>query len=164
MNWAPSHDPKIGTYVNGVYLGRPQGGVFDFLDINRVEVLRGAQGTLFGRHTTAGLVHVISNRPTDEFDYSVGAGIGNDNARRVEGMLNLPLNDVLAARLAFQHREADGYVRNTGTGEDWSDENSMSARLSTRTPAATPTPTARPWTCLSTWASPTSRPSLRSAT
>ena len=85
MNWAPSHDPKIGTYVNGVYLGRPQGGVFDFLDINRVEVLRGAQGTLFGRNTTAGLVHVISNRPTDEFDYSVGAGIGNDNAAGSRG-------------------------------------------------------------------------------
>ena len=132
VNWAPSQDPKIGTYVDGVYLGRPQGGVFDFLDIDRVEVLRGPQGTLFGRNTTAGLVHVISNRPTDYFDYSVGAGVGNDNARRVEGMVNLPLNDVLAARLAFQHREADGYVRNTGTGEDWNDENSMSARLSLR--------------------------------
>ena len=132
VNWAPSQDPKIGTYVDGVYLGRPQGGVFDFMDIDRVEVLRGPQGTLFGRNTTAGLVHIISNRPTDEFDYSVGAGIGNDNARRVEGMLNLPLNDVLAARFAFQSREADGYVRNVGTGEDWGDENSTSARLSFR--------------------------------
>lgn len=132
VNWAPSQDPKIGTYVDGVYLGRPQGGVFDFMDIDRVEVLRGPQGTLFGRNTTAGLVHVISNRPTDEFDYSVGAGIGNDNARRLEGMINLPLNDVLAARLAFQTREADGYVRNVGTGEDWGDENSTSARLSFR--------------------------------
>ena len=132
VNWAPSQDPKIGTYVDGVYLGRPQGGVFDFLDIDRVEVLRGPQGTLFGRNTTAGLVHVISNRPTDEFDYSVGAAIGNDDARRVEGMINLPLNDVLAARLAFQHREANGYVENVGSGEDWGDENSMSARLSFR--------------------------------
>ena len=132
VNWAPSQDPKIGTYVDGVYLGRPQGGVFDFMDIDRVEVLRGPQGTLFGRNTTAGLVHVISNRPTNEFDYSVGAGIGNDNARRVEGMVNLPLNDVLAARLAFQSREADGYVRNVGAGEDWGDENSMSARVSFR--------------------------------
>ena len=132
VNWAPSQDPKIGTYVDGVYLGRPQGGVFDFMDIDRVEVLRGPQGTLFGRNTTAGLVHIISNRPSDEFDYSVGAGIGNDNARRVEGMLNLPLNDVLAARFAFQSREADGYVRNVGTGEDWGDENSSSARLSLR--------------------------------
>ena len=132
VNWAPSQDPKIGTYVDGVYLGRPQGGQFDFLDVDRVEVLRGPQGTLFGRNTTAGLVHIITNRPTDEFDYSVGAGIGNDNARRVEGMLNLPLNDVLAARLAVQHREADGYVRNVGTGEDWGDENSTMARLSFR--------------------------------
>ena len=131
-NWAPVHDPKIGTYVDGIYLGRPQGGVFDFLDIERVEVLRGPQGTLFGRNTTAGLVHVISNRPRDEFDYSVGAGVGNDGILTTEAMVNVPLSDTLAARLAFQHRESDGYVHNTATGEDWNDENSQGARLSFR--------------------------------
>ena len=132
VNWAPVHDPKIGTYVDGVYLGRPQGGVFDFLDIDRVEVLRGPQGTLFGRNTTAGLVHVISNRPRDDLDYSFGAGFGNDGIRTAQAMLNVPLNDSLAMRLAVQHRGADGYVHNTATGQDWNDENAQGARLSFR--------------------------------
>ena len=132
VNWAPTQDPKIGIYVDGVYVGRSQGAVFDFLDVDRVEVLRGPQGTLFGRNTTAGLVHVISNRPEREFDYAVSTGVGNDGILMGEAMLNMPLSDSLAARLAVQHREADGYVKNTGTGEDWNDENSQMARLSLR--------------------------------
>ena len=132
VNWSPVHDPKIGTYVDGVYLGRPQGGVFDFLDIDRVEVLRGPQGTLFGRNTTAGLVHVVSNRPRNELDYSLGAGAGNDGILTMQGMVNVPITDALAARFAIQHRESDGYVHNTATGEDWNDENAQGARLSFR--------------------------------
>lgn len=132
VNWAPTQDPKIGIYVDGVYVGRSQGAVFDFLDVDRVEVLRGPQGTLFGRNTTAGLVHVISNRPESEFDYAVGTGVGNDGILTGEAMINIPLSDTFAARLAVQHREADGYVKNTGTGDDWNDENSQMARLSLR--------------------------------
>ena len=132
INWAPVHDPKIGVYVDGVYLARPQGAVFDFLDIDRVEVLRGPQGTLFGRNTTAGLIHVISKRPEEEFDYSVNAGVGNRGQVRASAMLNAPLGDTLSARLAIQHRETDGYVENTATGEDWNSENSQMGRLSLR--------------------------------
>ena len=132
VNWAPTQDPKIGIYVDGVYLGRSQGAVFDFLDVDRVEVLRGPQGTLFGRNTTAGLIHVISNRPQEAFDYAVAAGVGNDGILTGEAMINIPFSDTLAARLAVQHREADGYVKNTGTGEDWNDEDSQVARLSLR--------------------------------
>ena len=132
VNWAPTQDPKIGIYLDGVYLGRSQGAVFDFLDVDRVEVLRGPQGTLFGRNTTAGLIHVISNRPQEEFDYAVSTGVGNDGILTGEAMINIPLSDTFAARLAVQHREADGYVKNTGTGEDWNDENSQMARLSLR--------------------------------
>ena len=132
VNWAPTQDPKIGLYVDGVYLGRPQGGVFDFLDIDRVEVLRGPQGTLFGRNTAAGLVHVVSNRPARRREYSLAAGIGNDGGRLARAVLNAPLGDGLAARLAFQHRSSDGYMENTATGEDWNDENAQTARLSVR--------------------------------
>ncbi len=132
VNWAPTQDPKIGTYQDGVYLGRPQGGVFDFLDVERVEVLRGPQGTLFGRNTTAGLVHVITRRPQPEFDYRVSAGAGIDGVVTAEAMINVPFSDTFAARLAVQHRESDGFVENTATGEDWNDEDSQNARLSFR--------------------------------
>ncbi len=132
VNWAPTQDPKIGVYVDGVYLGRSQGAVFDFLDVARVEVLRGPQGTLFGRNTTAGLVHIISNRPQDAFDYAVSAGAGNDGGLRGSAMLNIPLGETLAARIAVQHRESDGYVENTATGEKWNDENAQLGRLSLR--------------------------------
>lgn len=132
VNWAPTQDPKIGTYSDGVYLGRPQGGVFDLLDVERVEVLRGPQGSLFGRNTTAGLVNVISNRPESRYDASFTGGFGSDGALNGDAMVNIPFTDDLAARLAFQHRESDGYVKNTGTGEDWNDENAQQARLSLR--------------------------------
>ncbi|MEZ5557645.1 MAG: TonB-dependent receptor [Pseudomonadales bacterium] len=130
VNWSPTQDPKIGIYQDGVYLGRPQGAVFDFMDVERVEVLRGPQGTLFGRNTTAGLVHVISKRPESEFDYRVGGGFGNDGQIKAEAMVNLPVNDTLAFRIAAQHRQSDGYMDNTGTGDDWNDENSQNARAS----------------------------------
>ena len=132
VNWAPTQDPKIGTYVDGVYLGRPQGGVFDFLDVERVEVLRGPQGTLFGRNTTAGLIHVLSNRPTNEFEFSVGGGFGVDGILRGDAVINVPVSDTFAMRLAVGHKESDGYVKNTGSGDDWNDEDSQSARLSFR--------------------------------
>ena len=56
VNWSTTQDPKIGIYIDGVYLSRPQGGLIDVMDLERVEVLRGPQGTLFGRNTTAGLI------------------------------------------------------------------------------------------------------------
>lgn len=132
VNWAPTQDPKIGTYMNGVYLGRAQGGVFDLMDIERVEVLRGPQGTLFGRNTTAGLVHVISNRPTDQFDYALTGGGGVDGILKAEAMVNMPLSDTLAMRFAVLHRQSDGYVENTATDELWNDENAQHLRWSLR--------------------------------
>ena len=129
-NWSPPQDPKVGIYVDGVYLGRPQGSVFDLLYVERVEVLRGPQGTLFGRNTTAGLVHVITKRPGPEFEGALVGGFGNDDQYAFDGMVNLPLGEALAARFAVQARSAEGYVKNTATGQDWNDDNSQTARAS----------------------------------
>lgn len=129
-NWSPPQDPKVGIYVDGVYLGRPQGSVFDLLDVERVEVLRGPQGTLFGRNTTAGLVHVITRRPGQEFEGALVGGAGNDGQYSFDGTVNVPIAETLAARIAFQTRKADGYVKNTATGQDWNDDNSQTLRAS----------------------------------
>ncbi len=130
VNWSPTQDPKVGVYLDGVYLGRPQGAVFDMLDIDRIEVLRGPQGTLFGRNTTAGLVHVITRKPQSHFESWVYAGAGNDAQKSLGGMLNVPLTDDLAVRFSAQHRQSDGYVKNRSTGDDWNDENSQLGRAS----------------------------------
>lgn len=128
VNWGPTQDPKVGTYVDGVYLGRPQGGVFDLFDVDRVEVLRGPQGTLFGRNTTAGLVHVITKNPTQEYAAKMSVGVGNDKQRTTNLLLNAPLIDgVLAGRLAMQTRKDNGYMKDM-SGREWNETDSKSAR------------------------------------
>ncbi len=128
VNWGPTQDPKVGTYIDGVYLGRPQGGVFDLFDIERVEVLRGPQGTLFGRNTTAGLIQVITKDPTHDFEMTVQAGIGNDEQVNTDIVINGSLIDgVLAGRLAMQTRRDDGFMKDMA-GRDWHQTDSQSAR------------------------------------
>jgi len=93
-NWSGTQDPKIGMYVDGVYLSRPQGALVDFNDVERVEVLRGPQGTLFGRNTTAGLIHIINNRPsTDGFESDITLGAGNDGQSNYGFVVNAPLSE-----------------------------------------------------------------------
>ena len=130
VNWSAPQDPKVGVYVDGVYLARPQGSVFELLDIDRIEVLRGPQGTLFGRNTTAGLVQVITKRPGSELEGVVQGGMGNDGQYSGAGMLNLQLSDTVSKRTAIQMRRADGYVENTATNQDWNDTDAMTGRTS----------------------------------
>ncbi|HEY5644580.1 MAG TPA: TonB-dependent receptor, partial [Pseudomonadales bacterium] len=130
VNWSPTQDPKVGIYLDGVYLGRPQGSVFDIMDVDRIEVLRGPQGSLFGRNTTAGLVHIITRKPEDEFAAEVQVGGGNDGQINAGAVINIPITDTLATRVSIQHRESDGYVKNVGAGKDWNDENSQLVRAS----------------------------------
>ena len=128
INWGPTQDPKVGIYVDGVYLGRPQGSIFDFIDIDRVEVLRGPQGTLFGRNTTAGLVHVITKKPDSVFDAKVRGGVGNAGQISADAMVNFPLiDDVLAARFAFQMRKDDGWMKDDA-GREWNTTDSRTLR------------------------------------
>lgn len=127
LNFVPSQDPKVGIYVDDVYVARPQGGLFDLLDVEQVEVLRGPQGTLFGRNTTAGLVHVRTGAPSDEFEARFSAGFGNQGQIGGDLLLNVPFSDTLAGRIAVQTREDDGYMRDR-SGRAWNTTNSTSAR------------------------------------
>nr|WP_246864418.1 TonB-dependent receptor [Spongiibacter thalassae] len=105
-------DQAIGVYVNGVYAARSTGGLLEFFDVAQVEVLRGPQGTLFGRNTTGGAVNVITTRPSQELEGSARVDVGNYNHKLFRGVLNLPVNDAFAVRAAYQHKEQDGFGKN----------------------------------------------------
>lgn len=128
LNFTPEQDPKVGVYVDEVYIARPQGSLFNLLDIEQVEVLRGPQGTLFGRNTTAGLVHVRTRQPGPEFGGKVKLGVGNDGQIAGDLVLNLPIvEDKLAARVALQTREDDGYMKDR-SGRDWNTNDAQTFR------------------------------------
>src|SRR5690606_30912603 len=105
-----SNDPAIGVYVDGVYIARPGGSLLDLIDTRQVEVLRGPQGTLFGRNTTGGALNISSNEPVHNLEGSVQATMGNYGLKQVTGVINVPLiEDELAARLVYRTSEHDGY-------------------------------------------------------
>lgn len=107
-----SVDPKIGMYIDGVYIGRSVGAIFDLADIERVEVLRGPQGTLFGRNATGGAISLITSAPTGEFGIRQDLSFGNDEAIRARTTLNLPAFGPLAVKVSYLHDERQGEVKN----------------------------------------------------
>ncbi|UCG71537.1 MAG: TonB-dependent receptor [Chromatiales bacterium] len=107
-----SIEPPNAVYVDDGYMATVQGNRFGLFDINRVEVLRGPQGTLFGRNATGGLVHYITNRPGEEFEAYGDVMVGSDEQVRVEGALNTPINDDLAFRLSAVYTTRDELVDN----------------------------------------------------
>jgi iron complex outermembrane receptor protein len=112
-NYTISGDPGVAVHSDGVYVARAAAGLFDLFDVNRVEVLRGPQGTLYGRNATGGVINVIPNTPRDELTASFAGEYGNYNHVRVEGMINAPLAEGLAFRVAGLGSWRDGFTRNT---------------------------------------------------
>lgn len=113
-DFALTTDPGVGVYVDGVYTSRSVGGVLDVLDLERVEILRGPQGTLFGRNTIGGAISLITKEPSfDKSGGSVQFTTGNLDQIYLRGSLNIPLAEDLAVRLSFSSKSRDGYV-NTG--------------------------------------------------
>lgn len=112
-------DAGIGLYINGVYLGRPAASSFDLADIERIEVLRGPQGTLFGRNSTGGAINFITRAPTGEFHLRTEGQIGNYDARNFRIAVDLPAVGPLSARVTYLHNENRGYVRNLAAGRTY---------------------------------------------
>jgi iron complex outermembrane receptor protein len=111
-------EPGVGFYVDQVYHGRPATAAFDFTDIERVEVLRGPQGTLFGKNTTAGAIHVVSREPTFRPEVNGEVSYGDKGFLQVKGSASGPLvGDALAGRLSAQLTQRDGVLYNVNTGE-----------------------------------------------
>jgi iron complex outermembrane recepter protein len=126
-----STDPGVGFYVDGVYFAHAAGTAVSLLDIDRVEVLRGPQGTLFGRNTLGGAIQVIPNKPTlDDTQGSASASFGDYRRREGSAVLNLRLSDTLAIRLAALGKGEEGYVTDMLNGRDLGGANTIAARLS----------------------------------
>jgi iron complex outermembrane receptor protein len=103
-------DSSTATYIDGVYISRPAAIGPLFFDIDRIEVLRGPQGTLYGRNATGGAVNIVTNRPSDILEGNLQLTIGNYDRFRFAGALSGPLSDSIRARLAFQWEDRDGYA------------------------------------------------------
>ena len=123
-------DAAVALSVDGVYIARPSSTVGMFYDLDRVEVLKGPQGTLYGRNATGGAINVITRKPTDEFGADAGMDVGNYDLVKVDGDLNLPLNDRIATRFSAQTIDRHGYLSD---GTD--DENARAARAQLRAKA-----------------------------
>jgi len=101
----------VGLYVDGIYMPRTSGAVLRVLDVDRIEVLRGPQGTLFGRNSTGGAIRIFSKQPSDEFEGYVRGTLGNMDRTDFVGMVNIPLGDTFAIRAQGAYLEQDGFVR-----------------------------------------------------
>ncbi|MDG2304572.1 MAG: TonB-dependent receptor [Candidatus Binatia bacterium] len=122
-----SFDPGVGLYIDGVYLPRAQGSIFDVVDIQSVEVLRGPQGTLFGKNTVGGAVSVTTVKPGDELKALFSVRPGNMGQIRTRMSLDVPVIDgMLFSRFTFASRNRDGYVYNKNFDEFWGEENGLS--------------------------------------
>jgi iron complex outermembrane recepter protein len=109
-------DTSVGIYIDGVYVARPIVGNLGFLDMASAEVLRGPQGTLFGRNTTGGALNLTSNRPSDEYEGQLKVGIGNYGSKVIEGIVNAPVSESVGLRIAARYGDHNGYFKNNQIG------------------------------------------------
>lgn len=131
-DFVPVIDPGVGIYVDGVYLGRSVGAVLDLVDLERIEVLRGPQGTLFGRNTIGGAISMTSKQPDEEFGGKVDLKVGTDAMVKARGSVNVPLADNLFGRFSLATFQQDGYVKRVFDGKKLGDQDVFAARGSVR--------------------------------
>jgi len=112
-----SFDPAIGLQFDDVFMGTANGQIFDLLDVERIEVLRGPQGTLFGKNTIGGLINIVRSKPTGELGAKLRVGFGSDGEQRFDGLLNVG-NEKFAAKFVVGSYETDGFFTDQVSGED----------------------------------------------
>ncbi|TGD71285.1 TonB-dependent receptor [Mangrovimicrobium sediminis] len=112
-------DKQISIYLDGVYIGSPRGSIFQLPDIERLEVLRGPQGTLFGRNATGGAISIATRDPLGEFAFRQKLGIGNRDYLRSDTTIDLPSFGNLSAYFTYSKEEQDGDIDNLGAGVTW---------------------------------------------
>lgn len=127
-NTTVGNEGRVAYHVDGVYLSRPASVLAGFYDVERVEILRGPQGTLYGRNATGGAINVISRAPGKTMNGYFDATYGNYDLKKFEGAFGGPVSSVLSARFSFQAIDRDGYGRNLTNGRDVDDQSTIAVR------------------------------------
>jgi iron complex outermembrane receptor protein len=125
-------DPAVGVYIDGVYAARSGASFLAFNDVERIEVLKGPQGTLLGRSSAAGAISVVTRKPSDVLEGSADVRLGSEGKQRYEGMLNLPLAAGMALRFNALSNQSDGFLRDAATGQKLNPEKNWAARAAFR--------------------------------
>ena len=128
----PTFDPPIGTYVDDIYLSRQNVNNLSLFDVERIEVLRGPQGTLFGRNTTGGAISVFMADPDFEFGGYAELGYGSYHNKLARASVDIPLADTFAIKVSGYWQDDDGYAKNTTTGERVNEGDGWGARIGFR--------------------------------
>lgn len=124
----PTFDLPVGTYIDEVYISRQSGNQIALSGVERVEVLRGPQGTLFGRNTTGGAVQIVTEKPGDEFGGNVEVGYGSFDRVQLNGAVNVPVSENAAFRLSGLYVNDDGFVDNVNNDETYNGEETFGIR------------------------------------
>ena len=133
-------DPAVGVYVDDVYLSRIRGNQLDMLDVERVEVLRGPQGTLYGKNTIGGALKFVSRRPDQQFRANGAIYLGSYGQLELRGAASGPVSDTIAAGFAVMRAKRDGYVEDSADDREYNDRDSIGGRAAI---AFTPSSTVR---------------------
>ena len=121
--------PSVAFHMDGIFIASPFSLQTDFIDVERIEVLRGPQGTLFGQNSTGGAINVISKKPSTEgYSNSSDVTLGSYSQSKFRSSSNIPLSDKLATRFSFSTNKRDGFSKNIVTGQELDDANSLSIR------------------------------------
>lgn len=121
-------DPTVSMFVDDVYIARAGGGSSDLFDLDRIEVLRGPQGTLYGRNATGGAISMFTKKPSQEFEAKVSVTAGDYGLSVLRGYVNGPISDNLAGKITVSKRDRDGYAENLSNGQELDDADNTSGR------------------------------------
>ena len=131
-DFIPTVEPGVGLYVDGVYIARSVGAILDLVDVERVEVLRGPQGTLFGRNTIGGAISITTRKPGSEFGGRIEATLGSRERIDVKASVDIPLSSTFALEASAASFDREGYVLHTVDGRRLGDDNTLTGRLAAR--------------------------------
>ena len=123
-----TYDPPVGTYVDDVYITRQNANNFSLFDVERIEVLRGPQGTLYGRNTTGGAISVVMRKPGEEMGGYIEAGYGSYSRIQLRAGVDIPISDKLLTKISVFNVEDDGWLENTIDGNDYNRTDSQGIR------------------------------------